>query len=381
MHRRILMVNVVSIGIVVVQLACSRSAHGLAMSVLHVTVDGLRGDRLESLMASAPESYPNFGRLRSEGAFTFNARSDFTHTLTIPNHGSILTGRPVSQPAGQGVDVAHGYDQNSPGFGDTIQTHGNPELAYIASTFDVAHDRGFTTSFFGGKARMFTYADSWDANSGAPDTIGEDNGRAKIDRTVITSGDSESLLNQFTSAMQTDRYNYSIVHIRDLDDVGHRDGFSSPEYDASVAVADARLGQLFNLIDNHPELRNVTSIVMVADHGGGVPELDHKVADAIENYKIPLAIWGPGIPGGIDAYDLYSNRFDPGDGRPDYNSERHPLWSGDTANIALQQLGLGPIPGSTLVPLPEPTSLLLAILGFMMMFAAKYRSFERSTRS
>ena len=119
--------------------------------------------------------------------------------------------------------------------------------------------------------------------------------------------------------MQTGLYYYSLVHITGPDDVGHREGFSSAEYDASVTVADARLGQLFDLIDNHPELRNVTSIVMVADHGGEVPDLDHKVADAIENYKIPLAVWGPGIPRGIDAYDLYSNRFDPGDDRPDYN--------------------------------------------------------------
>jgi hypothetical protein len=363
---------------VVCQVVSSQLAYGKAIYVLHVTVDGLRGDRLQSLMESAPGDYPNFARLQSEGAFTFNARSDFTHTETIPTHGSILTGRPVTQPARQGVEVPHGYVLNSPDFGHTIHTHGNPAVTYFSSTFDVVHDHGLTTSFFVGKARLFIYADSWDANSGAPDMIGEDNGRAKIDRIVVTSGDTDGLVTNFVTDMQTDPYNYSLIHITDPDSAGHRHGFSSADYDASVAVADAYLGRLFDLIDRHAELRNKTSIVMVSDHGGGVPDNDHTVADAIENYKIPLAIWGSGIPAGVDAYDLFSNRFDPGDGRPDYDSDQQPLWNGDTANIAIGQLGLGPIPGSTLVPIPEPTGFLLVFMGLVTL-ATKWRWWPRQT--
>ena len=56
-------------------------------------------------------------------------------------------------------------------------------------------------------------------------------------------------------------------------------------------------------------------------------------------------------------------RFDPGDGRPDYDSDQQPLWTGDTANIALDQLGLGVIPGSTLVPIPEPHTFCLLMIG------------------
>ena len=90
-----------------------------------------------------------------------------------------------------------------------------------------------------------------------------------------------------------------------------------------------------------------------------------------EDYTIPFMAWGPGIPAGANAYDVFPTRHDPGTGRPDYNDPLQPLRNGDTGNLALSLLGLPPIPGSTMIlslPVPEPAGAALlgpAILGAM----------------
>src|SRR4029434_1849458 len=89
-------------------LAADASTH-----VIQISVDGLRGDLLAAMLAAPPQTdLPNFRRFVTEGATTFNARTDYTETVTLANHTCMLTGRPVRQPAGQPDGVAHGYTAN-----------------------------------------------------------------------------------------------------------------------------------------------------------------------------------------------------------------------------------------------------------------------------
>ena len=89
--------------------------------VILITVDGLRGDLLRNLMDNAPATYPNFNRLRSQGAATFEGRCDYGYSETVPNHVSVVTGRPVTQPAGAATTVPHGFTANFPSAGQTNQ--------------------------------------------------------------------------------------------------------------------------------------------------------------------------------------------------------------------------------------------------------------------
>ena len=62
--------------------------------VIAISIDGLRGDFLKTFVETAPTEFPNFVRLRNQSAFTFNARCDYTDSITIPDHLCMLTGRP-----------------------------------------------------------------------------------------------------------------------------------------------------------------------------------------------------------------------------------------------------------------------------------------------
>src|SRR5262245_23519878 len=78
-----------------------------AKYVIHISVDGLNPTVLQSVIDAGDA--PTFKRLESEAAWTTNARTDYTHTVTLPNHTSMITGRPVMQPEGMPGTVHHGW--------------------------------------------------------------------------------------------------------------------------------------------------------------------------------------------------------------------------------------------------------------------------------
>jgi hypothetical protein len=325
-------------------LAMFSALHGFAASagaighVIHVSVDGLRSDVITFL---GPTNLPNFYRMRTEGAFTDNARPDYDYTITLPNHVTQLTGRRVSGTAG------HRWTLNSdPPAGATLaSTNGS----YVAGAFDVAHDHGLRTGEYASKSKFSLFDTSWNAINGALDATGEDNGRDKIDIYVNTS-DTAVLVNTLAANMRTQALHYAFVHLTDPDTTGHDQGWfvtNGSPYCNTIKTMDSRLGVIFSLITTNTQLAGRTAILLTADHGGYLK--DHSNATLPEDYTIPFYVWGPGVMAGAPLYVINpTNRLAPGTGRPTYSAPVQPIRNGEAANVSLNLLGLPAVPGSTI---------------------------------
>jgi hypothetical protein len=332
------------VAVVVLGMLGATQARAEVGHVIHISVDGLRGDFLKSRIENDPELYSNFKRFVDEGATTFNARTEYTHTTTLPNHTSMVTGRPVSRPTDAPTTIHHGYTSNStPGVSDTLHNDGNPNLSYVASTFDVAHDNGLKTALYAGKTKFSIYDQSYNATTGALDVTGEDNGRDKID--FYTSHPLAH--DMFLAALGEEHFEYSFLHYLHPDGAGHSEGWGSESWNAIVQFVDDHLGSVMDYVQSDPELANDTVLILTADHGGS--GTGHSSASSATNYTIPLLVWGAGVAPGVDLYTLNpTTRTDPGTSRPDYNAAEQPIRNGDSGNLALGLLGLGAVPGSSI---------------------------------
>lgn len=331
--------------------------------VILISVDGLGSFYLSNYVHHASENFPNFTRLFTEGSSTLNARNDYSASETVPNHSTMLTGRPVSQPEGWDNTTHHGVTFNSDN-GLTIHVTGNTAVPYKASPFDVVHDYGLSTAFLYSKQSLTFLARSWSTGGGA-DLVGPDNGSNKIDRLVssVTSGNygpSSALLDELVPRIRaTNLWAFTFMHWTEPDQYGHQSGWGSATFSNQVRSLDVQLGRLLDALDANPEVKAQTVVILTADHGGtGIGHTDPANAYI---YAIPMCFWGGGIPAGGNAYQLFSNRADPGPARYNYNETRVllPLFAGDCANLSTTLLGLPPVPGSSLLPVfgPKPVTM------------------------
>jgi hypothetical protein len=311
--------------------------------VIHISVDGLHPGHMQAVIDAGQA--PNLKRFQDEGAWTTNGRTDYTYTVTLPNHTAMLTGRPVTQPEGMPETVHHGWtDNKDPDHGTTLHNSGNPHVKYMASVFDVAHDAGLSTAMYNSKGKFMLYDQSYNETHGAA----HEHGRDKID-TYFSQSDgapsySAGMNERFLADMAAKHFNYVFVHYRDTDSVGHALSWGSSAWRQAIIAVDGYLGGVFRLVESDPQLAGKTTILLTADHGG--IWFDHGDPTLADNYTVPVFAWGTGVSRG----DLYAmnvdTRTDPGDGRVDFNSASQPIRNGDTGNLALSLLGLGPIPGS-----------------------------------
>jgi hypothetical protein len=286
-----------------------------------------------------PDDLPNFYRLRAEGAFTDNARTDVDYRITLPNHMAQLTGRPVTGDGG------HNWTDNSkPAPHETLHAR---KGAYVPSVFDVVHDYGLRTGAYTSKSKFVLLDRSYDETHGAPDATGADDGRDKIDAFVYDK-DTRDLVDRFVTDLAEDPPAYAFLHLRDPDTAGHRWGWNLSgwhPYMRAVRKVDDLLGEILATVESSPHLAENTVVILTADHGGS----GHgHGGDEAEHYTVPFYVWGAGIPAG-DLYALNADcRREPGTAQLGFDAPVQPIRNGGVANLALELLGLDPVPGSSI---------------------------------
>jgi hypothetical protein len=336
-------------------------AHAAIENVIAISVDGLRGDYLQTMIAATPASFSHFIRLRDSSAFTYNARCDYDYSETIPNHLSMITGKPVIQVAGLTNQQYTGFTANT-GFtvSDNVQvyaaTYGNNSGPYKAGIFDMIHDRGFSTSLLVGKTRLAIIDRSYNATVGALDVTGVDNTRDKIDFLQSLDNPGNALITTLTGKIAASTLEkYTFLHIVEPDTAGHASGWSTTvngAYWNSVVTVNNYLGSIFAALDAKPAMAGKYAIILTADHGGGVTGngSPHGDATAVANYTIPFFILSPGIPANSDAYAIFDNRTNPAATRPTTLSATPPIRNGDIGNLSAELVGVPAITNSVYLP-------------------------------
>ncbi|WP_328531916.1 alkaline phosphatase family protein [Nocardioides sp. NBC_00368] len=306
-----------SVTFAVVELPGRPAEAATTKRVLAISVDGLSVTAIERL---GPGHLPNLYRLMRGGASTREARSEYEQNVTLPNHTSMVTGRRITRSA-----HGHGVTWNDDRPWMTVQEAAGHQ---VSSVFSQVGSAGRSSALFASKSKFGLFDRSW----------------TSIDRFVV-DGDAD-LVERAAADLVKNKRAFTFVHLGSPDHYGHRDGGMSAAYRASVIRTDARIGRLLRAIDSSSALKGSTYVVLTADHGFRATATDHSV-HRYANYRIPFVVWGPGVARGASLYRLNPDYRAPGTTRPTYAGEQ-PIRNGDLGNLALDLLGLGPIPGSTL---------------------------------
>lgn len=312
--------------------------------VLLISVDGLRPECASPMLA---EAYPALARL-TRGPHTLDARCDPDCSITLPNHVSMVTGRPVAGEAG------HGWTENTD---PPARRHGGTlslrKGSDIDSMFDVAHDHGLHTGLVVGKWKFVLFEQSYGEDAGDQDQVAPDDGKDKIDSFACTPepmGIADLALASMRDAARKGKRGLTMVHFPNADFAGHGQGWDLTEgslYRKSVQAIDEAVRRILTAIDAEPAWKGRVAIVLTADHGGGVPFKSHTDPVAPINFRIPFLVWLGADSEPIDLYEINaSTRTRPPPGERMAATGPPPIRNADAGNTSLALLGLPAISGS-----------------------------------
>lgn len=252
------------------------AAPGLA-GVEHVVVIGVDGLGSEGLRRVNP---PHLARLRKSGASTLSARAVMP-TSSSPNWASMIMGA--------GPDL-HGVTSNdwqpwkfdraptAVGSGGIFPTiFGTLREQRPSAVIGVFHD----WKDFG---RLL--------ETNAPNVL-------KHVKDAIETTDAA------IKYLRQSKPHFLFVHFDGVDHAGHAFGWTSPQYDKALELADSLLGAILDTLESSA-LTDKTVVLVTADHGG--KGMRHG-GPSNEELEIPWIIKGPGVRPGVEIRSAV-NTFD-----------------------------------------------------------------------
>jgi predicted AlkP superfamily pyrophosphatase or phosphodiesterase len=242
-----------------VALAHQPSRGRITDHVVVISIDGLRPDAIAKFKATTLE------RLMREGRYSLTART-IDKSITLPSHTSMLTG----------VDSdKHGVTWNSD----------RTDLGYTKAMtiFGFAHDAGFTTAAFFGKAKFsaLQLPGTLDFSMRQHGELGLPWGSAR------TTGYVSDYLHRANP-------NLLFVHLGETDFVGHNLGWMSRTYGQAVRSADQAVARIISSATERFGEGNFT-VIVTADHGGH--NHTHGTTQPVD-VTIPWIVWGQGVQRG-----------------------------------------------------------------------------------
>lgn len=206
--------------------------HSLSSQVKHVLLIGLDGARADAVRDHAG---PALRSLIDSGTACWNGQAELP-SVTQVNWASILTG---STPA------VHGIDHHPVTEADLATKRVN-----VPTLFDVIADHGGTTAGFLGHWKLYP----------------NDTARPRT-HVVHSPYEAKTVAPLAADYIVANRPTFAFVYLGDLDGLGHRHGWMSPEYLAGLADVDAAVQKLLDGLDR-AGIRDDTLVILTADHGG-----------------------------------------------------------------------------------------------------------------
>lgn len=303
--------------------AVQQASQALALDgkrVVAISVDGFNPSALSKLGRSRTPYLHKV--IYDQGAGTTNARSQVEITVTLPNHTSMVTGRAIYR-----ANNGHGVTWNDDSIRKTVDQAAGEN---VSSVFKRVHAAGGRTAVFATKSKFWLFERTWPGS---------------VDRNVIRVEDNTAVVRALRADLTSQRRDFYFLHIGLPDQVGHEYGWMSARYLSAIERVDALVGSVMRTIRGDAGLARSTVVVLTADHGGVPGAKEHGDVTRWQNYRVPFAFWGAGVPN-TPLYELNPARTWPDLRQPGIYATAQPIRNGEVANAALDVLGLAPVPDS-----------------------------------